>query len=154
LNDLLPFAADKGVQIVLETTAGQGTYLGGTFTQFPDIFSRIPAQEQLGVCLDLCHVFVAGYDLRDADSYARLWQEFEAIIGIDRLRVIHVNDTERALGSHSDRHAAIGKGILGLNAFRMLMQDPRLSEIPKILETPVDDAAHGEEVALLKSMAR
>jgi deoxyribonuclease-4 len=153
LNDLIPLAEEQRVQIVLETTAGQGTYLGGVFAQFPDLFARIPAQAKLGVCLDLCHVFVAGYDLRDADSYARLWQEFDDAIGLDRLQVIHVNDTDRALGSHSDRHAAIGKGIIGLEAFRLLMHDQRLTHIPKILETPVDDAAHGEEVALLKSLA-
>ncbi len=152
LNELLPFAIEQGVQIVLETTAGQGTYLGGIFDQFPDIFSRVPEQQQLGVCLDLCHVFVAGYELRDADSYAKLWSDFAAVIGIDRLAVIHVNDTDRALASHSDRHAAIGKGILGLEVFRLLMQDPRMIHIPKILETPLDDAGHGEEVALLKEL--
>lgn len=152
LRELLPFAAEQQVQIVLETTAGQGTSIGGVFTQFPEIFSRIPAQAQLGVCLDLCHVFVAGYEMRDAESYAKLWQDFDAIIGLDRLQVIHANDTARALGSHSDRHAEIGKGILGMETFRLLMQDPRLAHIPKILETPLDDAGHGAEVALLKSL--
>ena len=153
LNELLPFAVEQGVMIVLETTAGQGTYLGGDFAQFPALFALIPEQAKLGVCLDLCHVFVAGYDLRDAKSYARLWSEFDTIIGLDRLKVIHVNDTDRALGSHSDRHAAIGKGVMGLEVFRLLMTDARLAHIPKILETPLDDAGHGEELALLRSLA-
>jgi deoxyribonuclease-4 len=153
LNLLIPVADAAGVQIVLETTAGQGTYLGGDFAQFPQIFSMIPAQQRLGVCLDTCHVFVAGYDLRDAEHYAQLWAAFDEHIGLERLKVIHVNDTERALGSHGDRHANIGQGQLGLEAFRLLMQDARLAGVPKILETPGGEAQHGENLRMLRALA-
>lgn len=153
LHGLIPLADEVGVQIVLETTAGQGTYLGGDFAQFPRIFDLIPAQHRLGICLDTCHVFVAGYDLRDAAQYEQLWQEFDRHIGLERLRVIHVNDTEKALGSHSDRHAGIGQGQIGLEAFRLLMRDPRLAAVPKILETPGGAAQHGENLAILRALA-
>lgn len=153
LNELIPVADEAGVQIVLETTAGQGTYLGGDFAQFPRLFHMIPRQERLGVCLDTCHVFVAGYDLRDAAHYQQVWADFEQQIGLDRLRVIHVNDTDRALGSHSDRHADLGHGQLGLEAFRLLMRDPRLEHIPKILETPGGEATFAENLALLRMLA-
>lgn len=152
LNEILPLAEDAGVQIVLETTAGQGTYLGGDFAQFPRLFELIPAHDRLGICVDTCHVFVAGYDLRDPDHYARLWHEFDRHIGLHRLRVFHVNDTDRALGSHSDRHANIGQGQIGLEAFRLLVNDPRFVNIPKILETPggVDD--HAENLRTLRGL--
>jgi deoxyribonuclease-4 len=152
LNDLIPLADASGVQIVLETTAGQGTYLGGDFAQFPDLFALIPQQERLGICLDTCHVFVAGYDLRDRAHYAQMWQEFDQHIGLSRLRVIHVNDTDKALGSHSDRHCAIGKGVIGLDAFRLLMTDPNLVQIPKILETPGGVEEHAEDLRVLREL--
>ena len=153
LNELIPIAVEGGVKIVLETTAGQGTYLGGDFAQFPAILSLIPEQAHLGICLDTCHVYVAGYDLRDAESYARLWDEFERYIGLTRLSVIHVNDTEKSLGSHSDRHAGIGAGQLGLEAFRRLLHDPRLVHVPKILETPGVDADHARNLSILRQLA-
>jgi len=149
LNELLPPAEDNGVRIVLETTAGQGTYLGGAFEEFPRLFDRIPRQELLGVCLDTCHVFVAGYDLRDAAHYQALWQAFDRLIGLDRLSVIHLNDTEKALGSHSDRHAGIGAGQLGLEPFRLLLNDPRLVSVPKILETPGGIEEHAANLRVL-----
>lgn len=152
LNELIPLADEQGVQIVLETTAGQGTYLGGDFAQFPRLFAMIPAQREIGICLDTCHVFVAGYDLRDPAHYARLWQEFEQHIGIDRLKVIHVNDTQSALGSHLDRHAHIGSGQVGLTAFRELLCDPRLADVPKILETPGGEEQHAENLRILREL--
>ncbi len=152
LQLLIPLAHAAGVQILLETTAGQGTYLGGDFTQFPRLFAQIPAQAQLGVCLDTCHVFVAGYDLRDAASYAALWEQFERHIGIHRLRLMHLNDTDRLLGSHGDRHADIGTGQLGLEPFRRLLNDPRLAEVPKILETPGGIDRHAENLRVLHGL--
>ena len=152
LNGLIPLAADAGVQIVLETTAGQGAYLGSTFGQYPQLFDRIPAHERLGVCLDTCHVFAAGYDLRDAAHYATVWQHFDQEIGLHRLKVIHLNDTDRALGSHGDHHLAIGAGQLGLDAFRLLMRDARLRDIPKILETPGGNEQHAVNLQVLRSL--
>ncbi|MHB9134138.1 MAG: deoxyribonuclease IV [Armatimonadota bacterium] len=153
LNELIPQAEDLGVQIVLETTAGQGTYLGGYFAQFPRLFELIPRQGLLGICFDTCHAHVAGYDIRDPDHYRQVWEEFDQHIGLDRLRVIHLNDTDKALGSHADRHAPIGKGQLGMETFRLIMQDPRFIAVPKILETPGGDAMFAEELALLRGLA-
>jgi len=153
LNAILPQAEDAGVQILLETTAGQGAYLGGEFAQFAQLFDRIPRHDLLGVCLDTCHVFVAGYDLRDPEHYARLWGEFDKQIGLSRLRAIHLNDTEKALGSHSDRHANLTHGILGRETFQFLMRDPRLADVPKILETPGGVEVYAEELRLLRTLA-
>jgi deoxyribonuclease-4 len=136
LNRCLPLADDLGVQLLLETTAGQGAYLGGEFGQYPRLFDRMPNHEKIGACLDLCHVFVAGYDMREPAGYAAVWDDFDRTVGISRLRAIHVNDTEKALGSHGDRHANLGTGNLGHSLFRLLMHDPRLVDVPKILETP------------------
>ena len=152
LNALIPPADDAGVQIVLETTAGQGAYLGGDFSQFARLFAQVPAHERLGVCLDTCHVFAAGYDLRDAAAYRALWEEFTRYIDLDRLKVIHVNDTDKLLGSHADRHAHIGQGQLGLEAFRLLMRDERLAAVPKILETPGGAEMHAANLRVLRSM--
>lgn len=154
LNLLIPVAEDNGVQIVLETTAGQGSYVGGDFAQFPQIFEQIPAQEKLGVCLDTCHIFVAGYELRTAEAYETMWQEFDQHIGLNRLCVIHLNDTEKALGSHSDRHANIGTGQLGEEPFRLLLHDQRLKKIPKILETPGTDEDYARNLEVLRKLAR
>jgi len=153
LNEMIPSAEDAGVQIVLEATAGQGSYMGGDFAQFPRLFSLIPAHERLGVCLDTAHVFAAGYDLRDAAAYTALWEEFTRHIDLRRLKVIHVNDTDKALGSHADRHAHIGQGQLGLEAFRLLMRDERLADIPKILETPGGEVMHAENLRVLRKLA-
>ena len=153
LTHALPLAEAAGVQIVLETTAGQGAYLGGTFSQFSQLFALIPASERLGVCLDTCHVFAAGYDLRNQEQYDAVWRQFDHEVGLHRLRVIHVNDTERALGSHADRHAGIGQGQLGSDAFRLLMRDPRLAHIPKILETPGGLEQHTENLRILRALA-
>ncbi len=153
LNLLIPPAHTAGVQLVLETTAGQGTYLGGDFAQFPQIFACIPQQELLGVCFDTCHAFVAGYDLRDPAGYAATWAEFDRYIGLSRLRVLHLNDTDRLLGSHGDRHANIGQGQLGRETFRRIMRDPRLADVPKIIETPGGEAQHAANLATLYELA-
>lgn len=153
LNDLIPLADDAGVQIVLEGTAGQGSYMGGDFAQFPRLFALVPAHERLGVCLDTAHLFAAGYDLRDATAYAALWAEFTRYVDLGRLKVIHVNDTDKALGSHADRHAHIGQGQLGPEAFRLLMRDARLAGVPKILETPGGEEMHAENLRVLSAFA-
>ena len=130
------------VRLLLETTAGQGAGIGHRFEQIADIMAGVENGDRLGVCLDTCHVFAAGYDLRTEAAYRETFQAFDAIIGLERLYWIHVNDSARELGARVDRHAHIGRGFIGETAFRMLMGDRRLRHIPKVLETPKGD---GEE---------
>ncbi len=125
--------------ILLETMAGQGTNIGNSFEQLASILKHSKHKNRLGVCLDTCHVFTAGYDLRDEKSYHLMWEQFDKIIGINKLKAIHVNDSKKELGSAVDRHTDIGKGKIGLKAFELLCNDPKLFDIPKILETPKDD---------------
>lgn len=154
LNLLIPPATEAGVQIVLETTAGQGSYLGGDFAQFARLFERVPLQARLGVCLDTCHVFAAGYDLRTDEGYDATWAEFDRLIGLDRLKAMHFNDTDKLLASHADRHCNIAKGQLGPDTFRRLLHDPRLRDVPKYLETPGGLEAYAEDLATLRELAK
>jgi deoxyribonuclease IV len=125
-----------GASIAIETTAGQGTVIGHRFEQIGEIIAGTKRPERLGVCLDTCHVFAAGYDLRSAPAYEETLRSFDQAIGLSRLRAIHVNDCKKDLGCRVDRHEHIGKGFLGLEAFRHLMNDPRLTHLPFLLETP------------------
>ena len=138
--------------IAVETTAGQGTVIGHTFEQIGAILARAKRPERIGVCLDTCHVFAAGYDLRDPRTYAETMRRFEGEIGRNRLRAVHVNDSKRDLGSRVDRHEHIGKGFLGLAAFRQVMNDPRLWTVPLLLETPKDETTYAEDVVNLKTL--
>jgi deoxyribonuclease-4 len=124
------------VMILLETTAGQGSSLGHRFEHLAEILARVKQNERMGVCLDTCHVFAAGYDIRTESAYARTMKEFDRLVGTDRIRAFHVNDCRKDLGSRVDRHAHIGQGFIGLEAFRLLVNDRRFAQIPKILETP------------------
>jgi len=132
----------EGVLSVVETTAGQGTVLGSTFEQIAEIVNGVADPSRMGVCIDTCHVFAAGYDISTEESYGAVMEKFGSVVGFDRLRAIHVNDSKGALGSHLDRHEHIGKGLIGNTGFRMIMTDPRLARVPKILETP-----KGEDLA-------
>jgi deoxyribonuclease-4 len=123
-------------KLVLETMAGQGSTVCYNFEQLAYIMQRVEQKERIGVCLDTCHIFAAGYDI--AEHYHDVIQQFEAIIGLSYLSVIHLNDSKKELGSRVDRHEHIGKGKIGLAAFRNLMQDKRLTHVSKILETPKD----------------
>lgn len=122
--------------ILLETMAGQGSVLCSTFEEIATVISISKYKDRLGVCADTCHLFVAGYDLRTPETYHQTWNHFDKTIGLERLKVIHVNDSKKGLGSHLDRHEHIGKGELGLEPFRLLFNDERFFDIPKILETP------------------
>lgn len=153
LNEMIPLADEAGVRIVLEITAGQGCYMGGDFAQFPQLFAQIPAHDRLGICLDTAHLFAAGYDLRDETSYNALWQQFDRHLDRERLQAIHMNDTDKALGSHADRHSHIGQGQLGMDTFRRIMQDPLLTHIPKILETPGGEEMHAANLQVLRTLA-
>lgn len=124
------------VQILLENTAGQGSCLGHRFEHLADILTRIKDSGRVGVCLDTCHLFAAGYDIRTKEAYVGTMRELNRRIGIGKIKVFHVNDSKKDLGSRVDRHCHIGQGCIGLDAFRFLINDRRFSAIPKILETP------------------
>ncbi|MGL1863166.1 MAG: deoxyribonuclease IV [Pseudodesulfovibrio sp.] len=122
--------------ILLETTAGQGTNLGSTFEELAAIIAQSAHPDRLGVCYDTCHTYAAGYDIRTPEAYAETFDAFDHIIGLDRLKFFHVNDTKNEFNSHKDRHEHIGEGDIGLEGFRCLMQDTRFADVPKTLETP------------------
>jgi deoxyribonuclease-4 len=122
--------------ILLEHTAGQGTALGATFEQLASIIAKADHHQRLGVCLDTCHLLAAGYDISSPEGYAETFREFGRLVGFDRLKVLHLNDSRRALGSHVDRHEHIGQGFVGIDAFRRLVNDRRFRGLPMLLETP------------------
>lgn len=136
LNLIHEQRAGTTVKSVLETTAGQGTAIGYKFDHLRKIIEHVDKKERIGICVDTCHVFAAGYDLSTERGYESTFEEFDAMVGLKRLVAFHVNDSKRELGSKVDRHEHIGKGKIGLQGFRMLMNDPRFIGIPKILETP------------------
>ena len=142
----------SGVTAVIESTAGQGSNLGFRFEHLVEIIDRIEDKERVGVCVDTCHTFAAGYDLKSEEGYAAAWEEFDRVVGFRYLRGMHLNDSKKGLGSRVDRHAPIGTGELGGEFFARLMKDPRFDNIPLILETP-DEAIWGEEIAWLKEQA-
>jgi len=139
IRELLKRTKGYQVQVVIETAAGQGTSLGHSFEQIAALLDQIGLPERTGVCLDTCHIFAAGYDIRTPDGYADVIGAFDRIVGVPHLKVIHLNDSKKELGCRVDRHEHIGKGNIGLEAFRCLLADPRLKGIPMILETPKDD---------------
>ncbi len=149
-------AARPGLQtqVLLETTAGQGTSLGGRFEQLAWLVEHTPGSKRLGVCLDTCHVFAAGYELRTPDGYAVTMEDFDRTVGLERLRAIHLNDSRGRLGSRKDRHSHIGQGHIGLEGFRRLLKDDRLSGLPGLLETPKGDDLREdrENLAVLRSL--
>jgi deoxyribonuclease-4 len=124
------------VRIILETTSGQGSSIGHSFEELALILRNIKDRKRIGICFDTCHAFAAGYDLRDKKTYRQIFTEFDTIIGIEYLKMFHINDSKKGLGSHIDRHAHIGKGFIGKAGFQNLVTDRRFSAIPMILETP------------------
>ena len=124
------------VGILLENTAGQGSSLGHRFEELASILEKMGNPDRAGVCLDTCHAFAAGYDIRTDDGYDKTMRTFDRLIGLKKIRAFHVNDSMKDLGARVDRHCHIGKGFLGLNGFRLLVNDARFAAIPKILETP------------------
>ena len=127
------------ITILLETMAGQGTNVGYKFEHLAEIIKQSDFKRQLGVCFDTCHAFVAGYDFRTEKTYKTMWEQFDKIVGLNKLKAIHLNDSKTEIGSRVDRHTDIGKGKIGLKAFELLINDPNFFDIPKILETPKDD---------------
>ena len=136
VNEAIRRTRDSHTICLLETTAGQGTCIGSRFDHLARILDRVRDTERVGVCLDTCHIFAAGYDLRTPEAYERTMAEFDRLIGIRRIRALHLNDSKRELGSQVDRHAHIGEGQLGREAFRCVLRDRRWRGIPMYLETP------------------
>lgn len=141
----------EGVKTVIENTAGQGSNLGWQFSHIARIIDGINDKSRVGVCVDTCHTFAAGYDLSTKDGYESTWEEFDSLIGLKYLAGIHLNDSKRERGSHIDRHAPLGEGTLGKDFFSMLMNDPRVDNMPIILETP-DESRWAEEIRWLYSL--
>ena len=140
--------------ILLENTAGQGSAVGSTFGQLAAIIKNVHHKARIGICFDTCHAFAAGYDFSTKKSYTDMWTHFDHIIGLDRLKVIHINDSKKGLNSHVDRHEHIGQGQIGIEAFTLIMNDKKFAQVPKILETPKDsDNKHDiENMNILKSL--
>ncbi|XP_015766836.1 PREDICTED: probable endonuclease 4 [Acropora digitifera] len=140
------------VVTVLENMSCQGNTVGGKFEELREIIDRVKDKSRVGVCIDTCHAFAAGYDISSDGGFDKMMQEFESVIGLKYLRAVHLNDSKGELGCHLDRHENIGKGKIGINAFRRLMMDPRFNGIPMILETPCEaETTYQKEVKLLYS---
>jgi len=140
--------------VCLEQMAGQGTNLGATFEQLAWLLEYTDQGERLGICLDSCHLYAAGYDVRTPQGYAKTMQDLDRIVGLARLKVVHLNDSVHELGSGRDRHAHIGEGTIGLDGFRNFVNDPRLVDLPGLLETDKSDDLHEdiENLARLRSL--
>lgn len=141
----------EGVNLTIENTAGQGSNLGWRFEHLSAIIERIEEKSRVGVCIDTCHMFTAGYDIRTREAYDATWREFDAIVGFKYLKGMHINDSKPELGSHVDRHDSLGKGKIGLDAFGFIMNDSRMDDIPLVLET-IDETIWAQEIALLYSL--
>lgn len=142
----------QNVTAVIENTSGQGNNLGYRFEHLAEIISQVHDKSRVGVCLDTCHSYTAGYDIKTHDSYEATMDHFDRVVGLKHLKAMHLNDCKKELGSRVDRHESIGKGTLGLEPFKRIMQDPRLDSIPMILETP-NDKLWPQEIKLLKELA-
>jgi deoxyribonuclease-4 len=143
----------KGVIAVIENTAGQGTNMGYEFEQIAEIISQVEDKSRVGVCIDTCHTFTSGYDLRTKEVFDQTFAKFDKIIGWHYLRSIHLNDSKKELATRVDRHNSIGQGFLGMETFEVLMNDPHFDNMPIILETP-DDSLWAEEISLLYSLIK
>ncbi len=141
----------KDVILVIENTAGQGSNLGYKFEHLGYLINNSIDKDRVGVCIDTCHAFTSGYDLRDYEAYTKTWDKFEEIVGFKYLKGMHLNDSKPDLGSRVDRHESIGVGKIGLEAFKYIMNDKRMDDIPLILET-IDDTIWEQEIKLLYSL--
>ena len=143
----------KGVSAIIENTAGQGTNMGFMFEHLATIIDNVEDKDRVGVCLDTCHTFTAGYDLRTKKAFKATMDEFEKLVGFKYLSAMHLNDSKPDLGARVDRHQSIGKGKLGVDPFRFIMNDKRFDEMPMVLET-IDDTIWAEEIKLLYSLEK
>jgi deoxyribonuclease-4 len=153
LDEALRRTRGSSVRVLLETPAGQGGTVGRSFEELASIVDGVREPERLGVCLDTCHVFAAGYDIRTRTGWEDTIARFDTAVGLERLRAFHVNDSKRELGSRVDRHENIGEGKIGLEAFRCLMNEARFREIPKVIETPMADGWDRRNLGRLRRLA-
>lgn len=153
ISESINVVLDKthGVTAVIENTAGQGTNMGFKFEQIAKIISKVDDKSRVGVCIDTCHAFAAGYDLTSDEAFTNTFNDFGRIVGFQYLKGMHINDSKKGLSSRVDRHESLGKGTLGLDVFRRLMHNPLFDNIPLILETP-DETLWKEEIRLLYSL--
>uniref|UniRef100_A0A914W129 Xylose isomerase-like TIM barrel domain-containing protein n=1 Tax=Plectus sambesii TaxID=2011161 RepID=A0A914W129_9BILA len=140
----------QGVTLLIETMSRQGNTVGGHFEELRSIIDQVEDKSRIGVCLDTCHIFAAGYDIRNETVYEETMSKFERIVGFQYLKAVHLNDSKGALGSHLDRHENIGKGLIAKAGFSLLMNDPRFDRLPMILETP--EGSYTDEMILLHSL--
>jgi len=152
IAESINIALDKtqNVKAVIENTAGQGTNLGYTFEHLAHIIDKVEDKSRVGVCIDTCHMFVAGYDIRTRETYDKTWGDFDRIVGRDKLMGMHINDSKPPLGSKKDRHHSLGEGEIGLDAFKFIMNDERMDDIPLVLET-INSDIWKQEIELLYS---
>lgn len=154
LDHVLERAEGLDVMPLLEVTAGQGSYVGHRFEHLASILDRTRRSDRLGVCLDTCHLLAAGYDLASPEGYEKTLAEFATVVGLSKLKAVHMNDAKKGLGSRLDRHEALGEGFLGLETFRRIVNDPRFDGVPLILETPGGVEEWKKEIALLRGLRR
>ena len=152
LNSVSKKINEGNAKILLETMAGQGTLLGGSFKELALILEGLESPEFFGVCFDTAHVFIAGYDLRGYQGYSKVTEKFDEIIGLDKIFAFHINDAKTNLGSRNDRHECIGEGMLGLQVFHALVRDKRFENTPKILEIPDRDGRSKDNLDLLRKL--
>lgn len=154
LNEVLD--EKETTKILLETAAGSGSTLGKTFEQLREMYDKSHHKKRLGICMDTCHIFASGYDIRTEDKYHEVMHYFDKVIGLELLEAIHLNDSKKGLGSFLDRHEKIGQGALGLKAFELLVNDKKLDGIPMILETPIKKSyeEYGEELEILRGLIK
>lgn len=142
---------DMSTTVLLETMAGKGTEVGCTFQELKEILDRIEDSSHIGICLDTCHVWDAGYDISDFD---KILDEFDSVIGLDKLKAVHINDSMNPLGAHKDRHQKIGEGCIGESVLHKIVTNSRVQNLPFILETPNDDEGYKSEISRIKSWIR
>lgn len=142
------------VELLLEITAGQGSVLGHSFEQLAGVIDLLDERGSAGICFDTCHAYAAGYDVRTPKGYERTMRQLDDALGFEKLKAVHLNDSKGKLGSRLDRHEEIGKGHIGLDGFRNLMNDERLEEVPMVLETPQGDKRYAHELKTLRALVR
>jgi deoxyribonuclease-4 len=146
LTELLRPRRRSRTMVLLEHTAGQGTALGASFEELATVIEHMGGHSRVGICLDTCHLFAAGYDISTPEGYAKTFRQFGRLIGFERLKVVHMNDSKKPLGSRVDRHTHIGEGAIGLEAFRRLVNDRRFDGLPMLLETPKADTRSRQQI--------
>ncbi len=151
LNRAIDATPDSNVKLVIENTAGQGSNLGYKFEHLAHIIDKVEDKSRVGICIDTCHMFTAGYDIRTRETYDETWNSFDKVVGREYLMGMHINDSKPPLGSRVDRHHSLGQGEIGWDAFKFIMNDSRMDDIPLILET-IDESIWAEEISALYAL--